>query len=224
MKKEIELRALFRAINLDILQVMKRKYLPPNTFPFEEKPNLIEYRVELGKILDEEWFMDMYGVEKPTIQEYKKEYGEDVYLDDFIKDKNRIGTLESLDNGRMEFSVFLPLAKDLKSPLFLNKIWVCAVNYLSLMFHSFPKVFGDLKNKKKDLIESNSAILEDTEGFSSLLNKVGINITNDNLYPIEHINYRLYKDNKFFNEVYQHCIDSNFDYFEFIQEAKKICK
>ena len=226
MKKEILLQELFKSINLDIIDIETDKHSPlhkDNLFPFEKKSNLTEYRVELGQVLDEKWLMNQHNIEEPTTEAYKKKFG-GKWMNDFINDENKLGTLEHIQDYKLVFSVFLPATKDVMSPIFLNKIWSSAVNYLSLISNTYIDVVGNLKRSSINLLEPNGAIFENIDDFSSLLNEVGVKVNNDNLSPIEDINYRLYKDSKFFYELDSYCDSNDFDYFEFIKQAIKICK
>lgn len=208
------IKNIFKEVNLEILDIMPKTYLSPfNTLPFEEKKGLIEYRVELGKRLDEEWLMERHEIDEPTVKAYKEKWSESG-VKDFIKDKERLGEIVPIDNNYQLFSVFLPKTSNLKSTIFHDKVWDCAANYMNILSNSYTKVFIDGRLN----LEGNNALHIDSEEFIKYLDEVDITINNKNLPIVSNIEYRLYRDNKFFYYLNEYFKDVNIDYKSFIKE------
>lgn len=58
--------------------------------------------------------------------------------------------------------------------------------------------------------------------FKKFINNKGIKITNDNVEDVNTVNYRLYKDSKFFYNLKEVCDDHNIDYEDLITDLLNI--
>lgn len=217
------LKNLFNSSGLGILEIRNGSFFhDENKFPFESKKGLVEYRVTLGKILDEDWLMEMYDIEEPTLKAFKNLYeGSDT--DDFLNDKKRIGEIQRLDN-ELTFSVFLPKTTKVTYPSFIENVWECAVNYINLLSKTYGLFIGN--NGDVSLMDSHALepLSDQSKDFGNLLTEVDVKINNNNLNKAVDYSYRLYKDNKFFLYLGEFLDSKNLDYSDFIKQAVKICK
>jgi len=139
-----------------------------------------EYRVHLSKI-------------KPF-----NEYLDDEGIDDFDKlsKKEKIRIQKEYESRKiygdtnLEFSVFLP--SDIKSYDITNSALYDASNYLLVLSDCIPELFKGIED---------NVLIDNTKGFKCFLNKKDLKITNDNIEDVPAINYRIYKDSKFFGEL-----------------------
>lgn len=172
----------------------------------EPEKNLREYRVKLG--LNDTWenFLDSNGYSEEEFNEL--DIKEQQQLE---KDFNRQG---DISDGNMEFSVFLPNGVKDENAAFSD-----AFEYLKLVQNSIPQMYTD------PILEEprSGGVLNDLpDEFKKFINNKGIKITNENVEDVNTINYRLYKDSKFFYELKEVCDHHNIDYEDLITNLLNI--
>jgi hypothetical protein len=147
-----------------------------------------EYRVYVYHTVSFEEYVENDGLSVETLsEEESKEYAS--YYDSYLND---------LDTDAI-FSVFLsPNNKNILENAIIN-----ALSYLNLIYKSFIDV---IIHEWVD----NNLFREYTEQFITFINSINFKVNNKNLSDIVDIEYRLYKDSKFFIELREMIGDSNF--------------
>lgn len=162
------------------IKVTRGEYLNRFNIVLPPERDLIEYRV--------------FMISKPTFDEFiqmefnkseddltKKEYNEATY-------KYYHGDAND-DDEISSFSVFLPYnTKDINAAAMYD-----ATIYLRLLNETLPVMLKG--NILKD------SLLDEIDGVKKFINMKNIQITNDNIEEINTVNFRLYKDSKFFYEM-----------------------
>ncbi len=135
-----------------------------------------EFRIDLGtKQSFEDWLDYEYtGVEYDDLSDEEQ-----------LNFENEYDNVEA-DFDNVEFSVFLPLGvKDVESAM-------CdASRYLYILSKSLPEVYNSS-------LDYSGTLNENPDGFKRFLKSKDLTITNSNVEDVPKIEYRLYKDNKFF--------------------------
>jgi len=143
-----------------------------------------EYRVHLGIIIPWEDFLDSSLVDgiKSFDNLTKKEKKE-------LEDEYESSKMN--DDTRLEFSVFLPAGIQNYNLTFAALS--DASNYLLMLNNCIPQIFDG------NMIED--CLKDEPKNFKCFLNSKDLKITNDNIEDVNSINYRIYKDSKFFLEL-----------------------
>lgn len=162
-----------------------------------EEKDLYEYRVTILEKQDFDLFEEDYKDNNDIDQEEElndeqKESMMAEYEDAFID------TDES-----MEFSVFLPGTISTTDPNLKLYAISDAMEYYRLLYDSF------YENSMKDLKYIENSIVDEPEKFKNYVNNRDIKINNHNLEIISDINYRIYKDSKFFAVFLDECKQAN---------------
>jgi len=170
--KVIELLAEYRLFP----SVTSSDWLKQHRLVLESEKNFKEFRVELGEKQSFEEWCDWEGIDYDGMGEEEQLKVEKDYDD--IEPEER--------HGGLEFSIFLPFGvKDLESAM------SDASKYLYALSNSLPEVYNDD-------VDSNGVLSNNPEGFKKFLSVKELKITNKNVEDVSMIEYRLYKDNKFF--------------------------
>jgi len=146
-------------------------------------------------VLESEESFKEFRVSLETKQSFEDwldyEHGDIEY--DELSGKEQMRFDEEYDNvktefdNRTEFSVFLPLGvKDVESAM------SDASRYLYTLSKTLPEVY-------KDSLDYGGVLGDNPDGFKKFLSAKELKISNKNVECIPRIEYRLYKDNKFFN-------------------------
>jgi len=165
---------------------------------------LREYRVELG--LNDTWenFLESNGLDQKEFDELSEK--EQQELDNDFNEQGDIA------DASMEFSVFLPNGIKDESSAFAD-----AFEYLKLVEKSIPQMYIN------PTLSDSDGVLNDYENeFKKFINNKKINITNDNIEVVVTVNYRLYKDSKFFYELKEVCEKHDIDYKDLINDLLNI--
>jgi hypothetical protein len=163
--------------------------------------NLREFRVSLG--LKDTWenFLDSNG--------YSEEEFDELEVNEQQKLEKEFNEQGDIADTNMEFSVFLPNGtKDIQSGL------ADAFQYLKLVQNSIPDMYAN--PYVEDVIKN------EPEQFKKFINNKGIQISNNNIEIVPVIDYRLYKDSKFFYNLKEACDDHDIDYKDLINDLLNI--
>lgn len=165
---------LFDEWDLGIESIKEGDFCKKNSIVLPNEQHLKEYRVSIKEIYREANVLEDCGVD--SVDELEEE------------DKKLINSFKDM-NYDTTFSVFLPSnTMDLKSGAI-----ECASRYLKILSNSCDEVYLG--------IVDNDSMSSDINKFKTFLKLENITITNENLEFINKVNYRLYKDNNFVNEL-----------------------
>lgn len=152
-----------------------------------------EHRFELSRKIDYDDFLHDYLIDNGF------DSIEDMSNDERDKMNSYYESIpaEPVDDG-CEFSVFLPVKKYTDEEMKL-----CAIsdgfNYFKMLYDCFSE-----KNGFRDLCHLDDIMQNNMNGFKKYLNHRNIVIKNDNLEDILPVEYRIYKDSKFFYNFYEY--------------------
>ena len=160
------------------LSIDNKNFLTPYHLLPNEK-NYKEYRITLTKIRTELEVLDNYG--------YKS-------IDEITDEKEKKEILSEIDKEinfeeNVTFSAFLSTSINSNNLEFAALDW--ASKYLKIIYTSFPNII------KSDIAIEDS-LINNVENFKKFVSLHNIKINNDNLEILPDINYRIYKDSKFF--------------------------
>jgi hypothetical protein len=195
---------------IGIIDISNYEYLNPKTrtglgILFPSEINSIEYRISLGRIITLESILDVWGID--SVEDFDKE---NINYEDFKEDLERVGEMEEARN-RVEFSVMSPKRLKIDDMYIQSYLITLAMKYLSDLIVSYKGVIFD----HFDYHDAS----RNMDGFKSFLNRRGEKINNKNLEFFPVIEYRLYKDNKFFYNVRKEFFNDNEERFKsFLQE------
>jgi hypothetical protein len=157
---------------------------------YPSEVNKHEYRFELGRIITKEsvlinWYIDENLTDPDKI---KEEVGEKNHKE-FMEDMEKIGEIEEVDS-RLEFSVFSKYKIRLNDPYAQSYLLTLGLSYLKDLILNYKAVLMDIF----DYHQASS----DMYSFKKLLKYKKEIINNNNLEFFPEVEYRLYKDSKFF--------------------------
>lgn len=183
-------------------QVGAYDWLHRHGIVLEPEKKFKEYRVSLGtKQTFEDWLdWEHTGTDYENLSEEEQ-----------LELENEYDNVQPESDNSLEFSVFLPPnTKNLEASAFSD-----ASQYLKLLSESMPEMF-------KEYLDPRSVLSDNTDGFKAFINNKKIQITNKNIEIVNKIEYRLYKDSKFFGELREFLGD--YDTRELITEWLKLIK
>lgn len=197
---------VFNDYGFFVMGVGPGDFLNSYKITLDPEKNLREYRVKLG--LNDTWenFLESNG--------YTQEEFDDLDIKEQQQLENEFNEQGDIADGNLEFSVFLPNGvKDEKSA------FADAFEYLKLVQNSIPEMYI---NPTLDEPRDGGVLSEFPDEFKKFINNKGIKITNDNVEEVNTINYRLYKDSKFFSNLKEVCDDFKINYKNLINDLLNI--
>lgn len=200
LKLGLEVQNLFDEYGLHV-DVGPGDWLKRQGIVLKSEEKFKEYRVHLSKILPWEDFLESEGISEEEFDELSEKEKEK------LQDEYHSSKIDHDSN--MEFSVFLPLGtKNL-----IEAALADASVYLKMLSKCLPEIF------KCNTIDD--SLRDETDGFKCFLNSKELKITNDNIEDVPMINYRIYKDSKFFVELEENLEN---DTMNFINDWLKLIK
>lgn len=186
-----------------ISNVSKGDWIKKSNLELPVEVSFIEYRVLLGVKQTFEEFLDYYH--SADIDEYNE-----LSVEEQDKLDNEFDELEIDDDHNAEFSVFLPSnVENIKHAALAD-----GLEYLRLVSKSIPDMY------ERPTLDD--PLLGDTEEVKKFINGKKLKITNNNLELAVVINYRLYKDSKFFDYFKDMCEKNNISYKDIINQLLSI--
>jgi hypothetical protein len=172
------------SVGIGIHSINKMDWLGDHHLILPEEDKFYEYRVALGTIITEEDVLDDHGYK--SFEEGKEDK-------DFVSDWKTVGDVRDERYVNNNFSVFLP--KKLSGTI--NQAAMSdASQYLKMLKECGLEIW---KGTEDDTLR------DDPDGFKKFCKYNKVNITLDNIEMVQTINYRLYKDSKFFPEFSDLC-------------------
>lgn len=204
LKKGAKFEKILNENRIFIDSIGKGKFLTNNKIVLPPEKDFQEFRVTLGTKRTLENFIDYE-------YSYSLEDYEELDFDEQEKIDKEFSNIEiDTDIARMEFSVFLPLG--LKN--ITHAALADALEYMKLIKNSIPNMLNG------DIIEN--SLIHDIDNFKKFINNKKIKITNENIELAPLVNYRLYKDSKFFYEFKEGCENQDIYYKDLINDLLNI--
>ncbi len=168
----------------DISITGEGSFLERNNLTFGSEPNLIEYRADLVQKQDYDDFKYDYLADNDFEEE------SDMSEEDKNKMEEEYENLEYVEiDSSLTFSFFV--GKNVPK-VHLKQAGIYYGYLYMRMLHDMLPDFILKPSYEENLLRENS------EAFKSYLNWQGIHINNKNVERVEDVNYRIYKDSKFF--------------------------
>lgn len=175
---------LLHKYDLCITDIGEYEWCSKHTTLLPDEKGLVEFRLTYGMLKDENHFYE-------EDDEYERYQNFD--WDDFDIERDR--DLINDDLGHIEHSVFLPANWKLSGDRLIYAALDWATDYLHKLT-TFPEVIeGDTESPK---------FYDEPKKFVAWLETHNIKFTNKNLSDLPDIDYRLYKDSKFFAGLEEH--------------------
>lgn len=193
---------LLNGYGYDIEVIGSSEFLDKYSITFGNENNLIEYRAKI--------------VEKESKESFEEDYRHQNDISSKMTDEQQDAMLEEYDrleysdmNGTCEYSFFV--GKNIKKTILKQ----AAVYYGYLYTKMLNDIDADIVIKgdiNDNLLDGNP------DKFKVFLEANGIRITNKNVERISNVNYRIYKDSKFFEMAHSELRD----YDEIIEAILKM--
>jgi hypothetical protein len=188
---------------LGILSINPGDFLTRMEIVLPPEMNFKEYRITLGVKLTFDNFLENNEIDDSDelsdkeLIEWETKYDNDEII--------------NIDHYNLSFSVFFPVGVKNFEASALSE----ASKYLKLLNDSFPDII-------KDGYAEDDVLNRNVNGYKTFINNKGIKITNNNIEMVSTVNYRIYKDFKFFAELKDVCKDYDIDYRDLINDWIKI--
>ena len=197
---------VFNNYGFFVMGIGSGDYLNKQKIIFELEKKLKEYRVKLGLKNTWENFLESNGYDQQDFEELNLKEQQNL--------KSEFDNEGDISKEDLEFSVFLP--NGVKNE---NNAFADAFEYLKLVEKSIPKMY---ENPTLPYPNEGGVLSDFPNDFKKFINNKNIKITNDNIEEVNTINYRLYKDSKFFYNLKEVCNNHNINYKELINSLLNI--
>lgn len=177
---------ILKSYGLGILEITQNDYLKrfesDSNLLFDSEKDLIEYRVELGKII--------------TQKDIDEEFDDTDYNDEYYLEQK-----ELLDSGEV-----IPLEYSIVFSVFSENTEIDE----EFLYDHIKNYYEIIKIYLSNIPYNERDAFDDVDKFKVFLNTINANISNSNLEKIHHYSYRLYKDFKFVRELMDYLGENDF--------------